>query len=381
MTTSNTKSSINFLQHIEKIEDPRIDRHKLHSLADILLITLCGAICGAESWQDFSDFGHSKLDYLRKFSPIENGIPSKNTFQRVISSIKPEEFKQCFNSWIQSVQQELGDVIAIDGKVLRRSFDRANSKSAIHMVSAFAADAKLVLAQQKVDEKSNEITAIPKLLKVLELNGAIVTIDAMGCQKSIVRDISTGGGDYVIAVKGNQGKLHQQISHHFNNFFDMQHNTNVSVDKTDDMSRGRQEIRHCLATSSIDWLEGRGDWSKLKTIIAIESRRTVKGQESVEKRYYISSLAADSADINRIVRSHWSVENSLHWVLDVVFREDDSRIRSGDGAENMATVKHVALNHLQAAKPHFGKSMSIKRLRKNAGWNDDILSKIVTVKI
>ena len=381
MTTKNNKSSINFLQYVEKIEDPRIEKNKLHSLADILFITLCGTICGAERWNDFSDFGNSKLDYLRKFVPLKNGIPSKSTFQRVISSIKPEEFKLCFNSWVQSIQQELGDVIAIDGKVLRRSFDHANEKSAIHMVSAFAADAKLVLAQQKVDEKSNEITAIPKLLAVLELRGAIVTIDAMGCQKSIVADIVAGGGDYVIAVKGNQGKLHQQITRHFNHFFDMQHNKNVCVNKTDEMSRGRHEIRHCLATSDIDWLEGKDNWNGLKTIIAVESRRTVKDEESIEKRYYISSLAADSENINRIVRSHWAIENSLHWVLDVVFREDDSRIRSGDGAENMATIKHVALNHLQAAKQSFGKSMSIRGLIKNAGWNDDVLSKVVAATI
>ncbi len=173
---------INFLQHFDEIEDPRVDRHKLHELSDILLILFCGVICGAESWRDFSDFGESKIDYLRRFSSLKNGIPSKKTLNRVISSLQPEQFKSCFNNWIQGVQRELGDVIAIDGKVLRGSFDKATDQSPIHMVSAFASNAKLVLAQQKVDEKSNEITAIPELLKVLELKGAVVTIDAMGCQ-------------------------------------------------------------------------------------------------------------------------------------------------------------------------------------------------------
>jgi len=373
--------NLSFLQHFETMEDPRIDRHKLHPLPDILLIMFCGVICGAESWRDFVDFGESKIDYLRRFSPLENGIPSKNTFNRVISSLNPEGFKTCFSNWIQCIQQELGDVIAIDGKTLRRSFDKGNEKSAIHMVSAFASDARLVLAQQKVDEKSNEITAIPKLLKVLELKGAVVTIDAMGCQKTITNSIIDGGGDYAIAVKGNQKKLHSQIIKHFNSFYDMQHNKHVSHSMSEEKSRGRLEVRTCLATSKIDWLEGRDAWSGLKSIVAIESRRTVNGEKSIEKRYYISSLEADSAELNRIVRSHWGVENSLHWVLDVVFREDDSRVRTGNAAENMAIMKHVALNQLQSAKNHFSKDMSIKRLRKKAGWDNKTLDKIITTQI
>ena len=375
------ESTISLLQHFEEIEDPRIDRHKLHTLPDILLVMFCGVICGVESWRDFVDFGESKLDYLRRFTPLANGIPSKNTFNRVISSLDPEEFKQCFCSWTRSLQQELGDVIAIDGKALRRSFDKASDKSPIHMVSAFATDAKLVLAQQKVDEKSNEITAIPKLLKLLELKGAVVTLDAMGCQKSITKNIIEDGGDYAITVKGNQQKLHDQISKHFNHLFDMQYNKHVNVSVSEERNRGRGEIRTCFATSNIEWLEGKDDWRGLKSIVVVESKRTVNDVTSVEKRYYISSLASNAEELNRIVRSHWGIENSLHWVLDVVFREDDSRIRLGNATENMAIIKHMSLNQLQAAKPKFRKDMSIKRLRKKAGWDNDTLDTIITTQI
>jgi predicted transposase YbfD/YdcC len=374
-------SSISFLSHFEKIEDPRIDRHKLHSLSDILLIIFSGSICGAESWQDFADFGESKLDYLRRFTSLENGIPSKNTLHRVISSIKPEQFKACFHQWIQGVQRELGDVIAIDGKVLRGSYDKATEQSAIHMVSAFSTSTKLVLAQQKVDEKSNEITAIPKLLDLLMLKGAVVTMDAMGCQKSITKNIIDAGGDYAIAVKGNQKKLHEQLKTHFNNTFDMQYHKKVDVSISKENNRDRVEQRLCLATSNLDWLEGKDNWTGLKSVIVVESKRTLKNRTSVEKRYYISSLGANAESLNNIARAHWGIENSLHWILDVTFNEDASRNRLSDIPENMAMVKHVVLNQLQVAKHDFKKGMSIKSLRKNAGWNDAALDKILMANL
>jgi predicted transposase YbfD/YdcC len=341
----------------------------------------CGVICGAESWRDFSDFGESKLDYLRRFSPLKNGIPSKNTFCRVISSLNPEAFKDCFVSWIRSVQTDLGDVIAIDGKTLRRSFDNASGKAAIHMVSAFASDARLVLAQQKVDEKSNEITAIPKLLELLDINGAIITIDAMGCQKDIAQKIIDNNGDYVLALKGNQKKLHARIEKHFANYFDMKHHKKTDCHEEAEVNRGRIEERSCLATSELDWLDDRSEWAGLKSVVAVESKRTVNGSTTTEKRYFISSLPADAENISRAVRSHWGVENSLHWMMDVVFREDDSRVRTRNAAENMSVMKHVALNQLQAAKSGFRKDMSIKRLRKKAGWDSSTLDKILFTEI
>jgi predicted transposase YbfD/YdcC len=374
-------SSISFLSHFEKIEDPRIDRHKLHSLSDILLIVFSGSICGAESWEDFAEFGEMKLDYLRRFTALENGAPSKNTLHRVISSINPEQFKECFHQWVQGVHRELGDVIAIDGKVLRGSFDKATEQSAIHMVSAFSTSTKLVLAQQKVDEKSNEITAIPKLLDMLMLKGAVVTMDAMGCQKSITQNIIDAKGDYAIAVKGNQKKLHDQLKTHFNNTFDMQHHKKVDVNFNQENNRNRVEERLCLATSDIGWLEGKENWAGLKSVIVVESKRTINDRTSVEKRYYISSLEADAEKLNSIARAHWGIENSLHWVLDMTFGEDASRNRLNDAPENMALIKHVVLNQLQAAKPHFKKRTSIKGLRKSAGWKDAVLDKILVTKL
>jgi predicted transposase YbfD/YdcC len=374
-------SSISFLSNFENIEDPRIDRHKLHSLSDILLIIFSGSICGAESWQDFADFAEAKLDYLRRFTALENGAPSKNTLHRVISRINPEQFKTCFHQWIRGIQRELGDVIAIDGKVLRGSFDKATEQSAIHMVSAFSTGTKLVLAQQKVDEKSNEITAIPKLLDMLMLKGAVVTMDAMGCQKSITRNIINAGGDYAIAVKGNQKKLHEQLKTHFNNVFDMQYHKQVDVSMSKEKNRNRIEQRLCLATSNIDWLEEKEKWAGLKSVIVVESKRTLNGKTSVEKRYYISSLEANAERLNSIARAHWGIGNSLHWILDATFNEDASRNRLNDTPENMALIKHVVLNQLQVAKRDFKKGMSIKGLRKNAGWKYVVLDKVLMARL
>ena len=375
------ESIFDITKYFSGLDDPRIDRQKLHSLPDILFIAFCGAICGAESWRDFSDFGNSKIDFLRKYTPLENGVPSKNTFNRVISSLNPEQFKDCFSKWVSDFQCALGRVIAIDGKMLRRSFDKSTGTSAIHMVSAFASEARLVLAQQKVADKSNEITAIPKLLDFLALDGSVVTIDAMGCQKTIAKQVIDGGGDYVLAVKGNQGSLHAQITEHFNHIFDMQHNKYVDTSVTEETSRGRNEIRKCLATEKLDWLAGKEQWAGLKTCVVIESSRTTEGKTTTEKRYYISSIENSAESLNKIIRAHWGVENSLHWIMDVVFGEDYSRVRTANGAENVSLIKHVALNKLQAAKSQFKKDMSIKRLRKNAGWDDGTLDKILRAEI
>lgn len=375
------ESIFDITKYFNGLDDPRVDRQKLHSLPDILFIAFCGAICGAESWRDFSDFGDSQIDFLRKYTPLENGIPSKNTFNRVISSLDPGQFKNCFSKWVSDFQCALGRVIAIDGKTLRRSFDKATGASAIHMVSAFASEARLVLAQEKVVDKSNEITAIPKLLDLLALESAVVAIDAMGCQKAIAKQIIDGGGDYVLAVKANQGTLHSQVVKHFNHTFDMQHNKFVDTSVTEETSRGRHEARKCLATEELDWLIGKGQWAGLNTCVLIESKRTVGDTTTTEKRYYISSIESSADVLNKIIRAHWGVENSLHWIVDVVFGEDYSRVRTANGAENMSLIKHVALNKLQAAKSEFKKDMSIKRLRKNAGWDDGTLDKILRATI
>jgi predicted transposase YbfD/YdcC len=376
-----TSRLLDLLEHFGQLEDPRVERQKLHSLPDILLIVFCGAICGAESWRDFVDFGHAKIDFLRKFSPLENGIPSKNTFYRVMSSLDCGAFNRCFGDWVNKFQAELGEVIAIDGKTLRRSFDKASASSAIHMVSAFASDARLVLAQQKVDKKSNEITAVPELLDLLSIEGAVVTIDAMGCQTEIAKKIREKGGDYVLALKGNQGLLHRKVEKHFSCMIDMKHNKFVDHVVQEEKNRGRIESRTCLVTENLDWLDEKQKWPGLNSCVVIESKRTVDGKESREKRYYISSLSASAEAFNAIVRKHWGIENSLHWILDVVFGEDQSRVRDASGAENMSMIKRVALNKLQAAKSKFAKDMSIKRLRKKAGWDDTTLETILRAKI
>lgn len=372
---------IDLTSYFNEINDPRIDRNKIHLLSDILFIVFCGSICGVETWEDFVDFGQSKLTFLKKYTELKNGIPSKNTFNRVISSLEPAEFKACFTRWVNDFKQELGEVIAIDGKALRRSHDKVNDKSAIHMVSAFASESRLVLAQEKVEEKSNEITAIPKLIDTLDVKGAVITIDAIGCQKDIAQKIVEGGGDYVLAVKGNQKTLHEEIAKHYNHLFDMQYNKNVDVAMQANKSRGRVESRKCLSTEDLEWLSVKDQWHGIKSAVVVESTRTVSDVTTTEKRYYISTLNNKSESLNKIIRAHWGIENSLHWIMDVVFREDDSRIRSGNAAENMSIIKHVALNKLQMAMPGFGKRMSVKRLRKKAGWDDSTLDTILRVDI
>ncbi len=371
------KTNLEFLSYFNELEDPRIDRKKLHSLSDILLILFCGAICGAESWRDFVRFGEAKLDYLRRFTPLENGIPSKSTFSRVVSLLKPEAFERCFINWVDALQENIADVIAIDGKTLRRSFDKSCNKSAIHRVSAFAANTRLVLGQKKVDEKSNEITAIPKLLKSLEIQGAIITIDAMGCQKEIAKTVNLGEADYVLALKANQEGLYEQVKHHFSNFFDMSRNKYVDHHKKIEKNRGRIETRECLMTENIDWLKGEDKWSGLKSIIAVKSQRTINGKTATDYRYFISSLESNAEVAQTAIRAHWAIENSLHWVMDMVFREDESRVRLDNSAENMSVLKHAALNQLQRAKPKFKKDASIKGLRKMAGWDHSVLDRIL----
>lgn len=366
-----------FLCHFDMLEDPRIDRKKLYPLTEILFVVICASICGAQSWRDFVTFGEEKLDYLRRFLPFDNGIPSKNTYARVFSILNPDEFKKCFISWIQSFQQALGNLIAIDGKTLRKSFDKANQQSAIHMVSAFASASKLVLGQQKVDDKSNEITAIPKLLDLLSLSGMIVSIDAMGTQKEIANQIIDKNADYVLALKGNHSALHDDVRLFLEAEIGKTKDSKIT-DSYEEIDKGHGRIEHriCYVSDQIHWLEQRKQWRDLKTVIMVESHVSVGERTTTEQRYFISSLAANAKQIAEAIRSHWAVENSLHWVLDVTLREDDSRVRKDHAPENMAMVRHIILNMLQNTKKKF-KDMSIKRLQKKAGWGDSTLDMIL----
>lgn len=370
-----------FLYHFDALEDPRINRKKLYPLAEILLIVLCGSICGAQSWRDFVTFGEEKLDYLRRFLAFEHGVPSKNTFARVMASLDPVTFKKCFIEWIQSFQLVLKEVIAIDGKTLRKSFNQATEQSAIHMVSAFATSTKLVLGQEKVNDKSNEITAIPKLLDLLALEGSIVSIDAMGTQKKIAKKIRQKKADYVLALKGNHSLLHDDICLFLSSEIEKhrQNKTNKIVDYYEDYDKGhgRIEKRICYVTDRLNWLEQRSQWCDLKTVAVVQSTVTMGDKTTTEERYFISSLAPNAKEIAEAIRGHWAIENSLHWVLDVTLGEDNSRVRKDHAPENMAMIRHIILNLLRSAKSHYRKDMSLKGLQKKAGWGESTLDLIL----
>ena len=366
-----------FQEHFGTMTDPRVERTKPYPLEEILFVLLCGSVCGAESWRDFVMFGQEKLDFLREYFPFSAGIPCKNTFARVTAALDPEQFRACFIAWTASLQAVPGEVIAIDGKTLRNSGDEASSTADIHTVSAYGTHSRLVLAQQKVSEKSNEITAIPAVLDLLDVTDHIITIDAMGCQRSIAKKIRDKGADYVLALKGNQGTLSEDVRL----FLETEAAKPVSTAISDtyseaDAGHGRIETRKCVVSSQIDWLEQKPSWSGLASIAMIEETRECKGRTSTARRFFISSLPANAKQIAQAVRAQWAIENALHWTLDVVFNEDKSTVRKDHAPQNMAIVRHVVLNMLNTAKKHF-KGIGIKALRKKAGWGNDNLRLIL----
>ncbi len=361
-----------FWHQFEKIEDPRVDRTKKHNLVDILFIASAAVISGADSFLEIEVYGQRKAKWLKRFLDLPNGIPSHDTFGRVFALIKSEQLQQCFLEWVKSIAKSIGgEVISIDGKTVRRSFDKVSEKSAIHMVSAWANENRIVLGQVKVDEKSNEITAIPKLLKVLDIQNCIITIDAMGCQRSIAKEIKAKGGDYVLSLKGNQGKLKNNVEQFFQyadacSFKDIKHDYHKTFDK----DHGRIETREYWCVSDLEWLETRQKWEGLRTIGMVRDHRTIGNNTTVEDRYFISSLEMNAELMGNAIRRHWGIENSLHWVLDIAFREDESRIRKGNAAENFGILRHLALNLLKKDKVT---KAGIAAKRKKAGWDDDYL--------
>jgi len=366
------------LRAFAQLKDPRMNRTKKHSLCDMLTIAICAVICGADSWTDVQDFGQCKKHWLSTFLELPNGIPSHDTFGRVFAMLDPQAFEQCFVEWINdlAVASE-GRLIAIDGKTLRRSLDRANGKAAIHMVSAWCRANHMVLGQRATDAKSNEITAIPELLKLLDVNAAVVTIDAMGCQKKIAKQIVEQGGDYVLQLKGNQAGLHDETVELFDNCLrDDCHGIAYSAAATINGGHGRIEQRRIWATAEVGWFAERRKWKNLRSLIRVEAKRTLDGKTSCEYRYYISSLPAD--DPQRLldcIRGHWAVENNLHWCLDISFADDERRIRKGHGAENFARLSRIALNLLKAQTKH---KAGIKRKRKCCAWNHKYLARVLT---
>ncbi|MGZ3798129.1 MAG: ISAs1 family transposase [Pseudobdellovibrionaceae bacterium] len=367
-----TKDPEGFLDYFEDLEDPRIDRKKMYPMDEILLLTLTAVICGSEGWLDIEAFGREKIDYLQQFLPYTNGTPSDDTLRRFFRRIDPKGFQERFAKWMKSLSTLNKKLISIDGKVSRHTFD--GDQNPLHMVSAFASESRLVLAQAKVSDKSNEITAIPELLALLDLSGSIVTIDAMGCQRAIAEQIQEAKADYVLSLKGNQGILHDDIKLLFQDghILESLDKENICVDV--DSGHGRIETRQCKVLKMPPELSKIHNWSGLKTVVEIESTREFKDKVESEKRYYISSLEMGAKGMLHAIRSHRAIENSLHYVLDIAFRDDESRIRKGNAPMNIGIIKQAALNLLRKNQR---KRESIKGLRKVAGWNNERLSQII----
>ena len=368
-----------FEEHFGQMTDPRVERSKLYPLNEILFVLLCGSVCGAESWRDFVTFAREKIDFLREYYPFEAGIPCKNTFARVCAAIDPEQFRTCFIAWMASLPTLPAQVIAIDGKTVRGS--GTDDDLPIHMVSAYGADSRLVLGQHKVGAKSNEITAIPALLDLVDVAGHTVTMDAMGCQRNIAQKIQDKGAHYVLALKGNQATLHEDVRLFLESEAAKTHSSAISTHTECDAGHGRVETRRCMVSGQIDWLEQLPHWAGLRSIAMLEETREFNGHTTHARRFFISSLPADAKQIAHAVRAHWAIENALHWTLDVVFHEDASRVRTDHAPQNMATIRHAALNLLNCAKKHHFKGSSIKGLRKKAGWGNHSLRTILNQKI
>lgn len=362
-----------FFDHFESLPDPRVERCKLHDLQEIIFMSICAVICGADDYVAIEQFAKGKEDWLRQFLKLENGIPSHDTFGRVFAALDSAAFADRFLSWVRSIAKLTEhEVVAIDGKTLRRSHQ--SDGSPLHVVSAFASANGLVLGQQKVDDHSNEITAIPRLLELLALKGCIVTIDAMGTQRTIAEQIVDQEADYVLALKGNQGLFFQEVQQ----FFDSpkrREAARCAAQETIDGDHGRIEIRRCVAAeleqAKLFEIE---EWKGLRSIAMIECERHVGQKRSYEKRYYISSLAPDAALILEAARTHWCIENQLHWVLDVAFCEDQARMRVDHAAENMAIVRKMAIN---ALKKEATLQIGIANKRLRAGWDETYLAKVL----
>jgi predicted transposase YbfD/YdcC len=379
--------SLSLVEHFKAVTDPRVNRTKDHDLSDVLVIAVCCLLCAGESFNDMEDFGKAKEDWFKTFLGLRHGIPSHDTFNRVFQALDPKEFLDCFLRWTQSVRTSIAqEIVALDGKALRRAMnEKENCK---YVVSAWAENNGLVLGQLKVEEKSNEITAVPELLRVLELAGCIVTVDAMGCQKKIAKEIVEADADYVLALKGNQEKVHEEVKSFLDDAVEEKKKERprgavvakgmsrlqewVTVEK----DHGRMETRRYYQSDDLEWFADQGKWEGLTSVGMVESIREVKGKSTLERRYYLSSLKLDVKTFAGAVRGHWGVENKLHWVLDVCFREDQSRARAGNAAENLATLRRLALNLLKREKT---KKRGIRGKQLNASWDHPYLLTLLGV--
>lgn len=376
-------ATASIVEYFASVPDPRVERSQLHPLASVLVLSLCAVVSGANSFVGIEYFGKAREAWLRTFLDLPNGIPSHDTLGRIFAMLDPQALERAFREWVAAIATlTKGEVVAIDGKTLRRSFQKAGSGAFVHMVSAWAAGNQMVLGQVKTDEKSNEITAIPRLLELLQLTGCLVTIDAMGCQKDIAKKIVDSKADYMLAVKDNQPTLAAAVAAVFEEaihdpeFAETHH-------QTESRGHGRTEIRRCW-TLGIDAECGSpfDQWTKLKGIVCVESERTVAGKTSIERRHYITSRSNFSPKSALAAsRSHWGIENQLHWVLDVAFREDDCRVRAGNAGENFAVIRHIAVNLLKAVQGGLKKNgkLGVQNKRLLAGWDDSYLLRVLGV--
>lgn len=372
-------SGPSLLEHFSALDDPRQSWKVVYPLPEVLLLVLCATLGGAEDFVEVVRWGRSKLDFLRRFLPYERGVPSHDTLCDVVSALDPELFKATFSAWVEDLREAEPDIVAIDGKTSRRSHDRGKGRSPLHLVSAWASRQRLVLGQQATEEKSNEIIAIPLLLERLALTGAIVTIDAMGATPRIAQAVLDRGADYLLALKANQGHLFEEAELYFRDAATLGAPA-LDRHQTVDADHGRIETRRHAVSRDVAWLRadraapGEPRFPGLKAIAMVEAEVETGGRTTRARRYYLSSAPLDTQTFARAVRAHWGVENRLHWVLDVVFHDDLARLRTGHGPQNMAIVKHMALNLLNKT----ARTDSLKTRRKRAGWDDDYLQAVVT---
>lgn len=358
-----------FMDFFKTVPDHRIERRKRYPVEEILFLTLCGLLAGCEGWNDIEFYGRTKLKYLKRYFPFKSGIPSDDTLRRFFRALDPKKFEDCFFQWVKSFQSDLTNkIIAIDGKTCCGSFD--TDSRPLHLVSAFVSETGISLGQVKVDDKTNEIKAVPVLLDMLDLTGATVTIDAMGCQVDIAEKVLEKGANYIFSLKGNQGSLHESVQKFFERKLPKIKRKRFTKENS---GHGRHEKRKCTVVDDIEWLRERHPrWNTVKSIVEIESTRQEGDKVTEEKRYYVTSHSSDPKKLLSAVRMHWGIENRLHWVLDVCFGEDDSRIRKGNAPQNIALVKKAALNMMQIAKAAHPR-VSFKMMRKAVGWDNQFL--------
>jgi predicted transposase YbfD/YdcC len=370
------KSILPLMDYFKAIQDPRIERKKLYPLIEVIVIALLAIMSGAEGWEDMEDYGNAKAWWLQQFLPLKNGIPKHDVFRRVFIRLIPEQIEQCFRAWVADLHMPIDrQVFAVDGKTIRGSLNKRADVKAAHIVSVWAAENRLVLAQTKVDEKTNEITAIPDVLGMIALKGAIVTIDAMGCQYKIANQIVEAGGDYLFSLKGNQETLCDDVEEYFKDLDFERPEPEVQVYQDFEIDHGRAERRKHGVTGDVQWLIERHPlWSTIQSIGVIEEKRRIGEEESVERRYYVSSLPVDPELVAHAARAHWGIENSLHYILDVMFREDACRIKSGNAPENLNRFRKIALT---LVRQDTASKLSIRKRLKKLMWSDEYFADLL----